>query len=88
MLKAATKYGSDGRDVGRRKIGQPDQLTLRADGPNGKSIVIPFAMTEEMNPAGSPRDAIDISISDAEVEVIGLPLKAATGNVEMKVKRF
>jgi hypothetical protein len=44
-------------------------------------------MTADMNPDGSARDSIIITINDNEIEVIGLPIKAATGDTTMKITR-
>lgn len=43
--------------------------------------------TTEMDPDGSPRDCIIVSIADDQVEIVGLPVEAATGQAEMTVKR-
>jgi hypothetical protein len=86
-LKPATKFGSAAEDLGRRKTGQKDTIALYPDGRNGQEIFIPFSVTTEMNPSGSTRDSIIITIGDDEIEIVGLPVKAATGDATMKVKR-
>ena len=48
---------------------------------------VPYMMTDEMNPNGSPRDMISVDISDTKITVHGLPIKAATGKFELKYKR-
>lgn len=86
-LKPDTRYGAAVKNLGRRELGKKDTIALYPDGRGGQEIMIPFTMTSEMNPNGSARDSIIITISDNEVEVVGLPVKAATGDAEMKVKR-
>lgn len=86
-LKDATKSGAAAANVGRRKVGQRDKLVLYPDGRDGQEVSIPLTMTSEMNPDGSVRDSIMITIGDDEIEIVGLPIKAATGDTTMKVKR-
>lgn len=57
------------------------------DSRNGKEFAVPFMMTDEMNPEGSPRDMITVDISDTEITVFGLPIKETTGKSELKYKR-
>jgi hypothetical protein len=64
-----------------------DALHLYPTGRGGQKIVVPVKMTKEMNPDGSERDSITITITDDEIEVLGFPMKEATGKVEMKVRR-
>ena len=86
-LKPETKFGAAAKNLGRRKVGEKDSIALYPDSRDGQEIRIPFSMTAEMNPNGSARDSIIITIGDNEIEIVGLPVEAATGDTTMKVKR-
>ena len=90
-LKKETKFGAAAEDLGRRQVGikfdGDDSIQFYPEGRDGQKINIPLMMTRKMNPEGSTRDSIMITISDDEIEILGLPLKAAIGNATMKVQR-
>jgi hypothetical protein len=75
------------RKLGERPSGSKQTLMFYPDSREGKELKIPYMMTDEMNPVGSPRDTIIIDISDTEIEVYGPPIKAATGRSELKYRR-
>jgi len=85
-LKREMQYGGTVKKLGKRPSGSRQLLILYPEGRKGKELKIPYMMTDEMNPEGSPRDTIFIEISDTEVEVYGLPIKVATGK-SVKYKR-
>ena len=86
-LKPDMRNGAATKNLGRRELGNKDTISLYPDGRDAQEIIIPFKMTGEMNPNGSARDSIIITISDNEVKVVGLPVKAAIDDAEIKVKR-
>lgn len=87
-LKPATKFGGDTKKLGDRQPGNRDSLMLYPDGRDGgREITIPIETTTEMSRLGSARDTITISISDDEVEVVGLAIEAATGETSFTVER-
>lgn len=97
-LQRDTISGGDTKDLGRRRIGQkftgnegvvlyPEGRQTNAEGMETGGIYIPLMMTSEMNSEGSVRDSIVITIRDDEIEIMGEPLREATGSVSMTVKR-
>ena len=86
-LKTATANGSAAEDMGRREVGKKDTFTLYPDGREAQEIVVPFMMTGDMHPDGSPKDSIMITISDQQTTIVGLPIKAATGKSTMTIER-
>ncbi len=86
-LKPELKYGSTVKNLGTRPSGSQQTLIIYPESRNGTELKVPYMMTDEMNPKGSPRDMISVDISDTEIKVHGLPIKAATGKFEIKYKR-
>lgn len=86
-IKPEAEFGGTTKTLGRRKVGQEDNIYIYPDGRDGREVAVPFLMTSEMNPGGSVRDSIIITISDDEVVVVGLPIKAATGQAELRFNR-
>lgn len=86
-LKPELKYGGTFKDLGSRPSGTQQALTIYAESRTGTELRVPYMMTDKMNPNGSPRDMISVDISDTEITVRGLPIKAATGKCELKYKR-
>jgi len=86
-LKPEMKYGGTSKDLGVRPKGIEHTLIIYPESRNGKEIKVPYMMTDKMNPKGSPRDMIQVSISDTTITVNGLPIKAATGTFELKYPR-
>jgi len=87
FLKPEINTGAAVKKIGRRKIGIRDQLYIYPDGRSGVEIEVPVLMTNDMNPEGSVRDMLTISIKDYNVEVNGLPVRAATGKLTHSYKR-
>lgn len=79
--------GPFGRDFGPQLVGERGLALLYPDGTGGQVVRIPYMMTAAMNPQGSARDSIIINIGDTEIEVVGLPIKAATGKASFTVPR-
>ena len=50
-------------------------------------IAIPYKLTAEMNPAGSERDQLVISIGDSTVTAFRIPVRNATGVLEREYGR-
>jgi len=86
-IKTPTKFGSAVENLAEREPNVKDTIHIYPDGRDGKEITVSIMMTAEMIPKGSTRDSLTIEISDTEVTVYGLPLKAATGEYEKKFKR-
>ena len=86
-LKRDLKYGGSFKNLGTRPSEVKQMLTIYPESRDGKELKVPYLMTDKMNPKGSPRDMISVDISDTEVIVYGLPIKAATGKFEVKYKR-
>jgi len=86
-LKRELKYGGTVKNLGTRPSGIKQTLIIYPESRDGKELKVPYMMTDEMNPKGSPRDMISVDISDTEITVHGLPIKAASGQFEMKYKR-
>jgi len=86
-LKPELKYGSTVKNLGTRPSGSQQTLIIYPESRSGRELKVPYMMTDDMNPKGSPRDMISVDISDTEVTVHGLPIKVATGKFEMKYKR-
>lgn len=87
FLKDATRFGSATENLAIRTLGEKDTLHIYPDGREGKEIVAPLMMTQAMNPRGSVRDAVQVSIDDNSITVFGLPIKAATGELEQTFSR-
>lgn len=86
-LKPELEYGSAFKDLGTRPSGTPQTLIIYPESRDGRELEVPYMMTDEMNPEGSPRDMISVDISDTEIIIHGLPIKAALGKFELKYKR-
>ena len=86
-LKPELKYGGTFKNLGARPSGAVQTLIIYPESRDGKELKVPYMMTDAMNPKGSPRDMISVDISDTEITVHGLPIKAATGKFELKYKR-
>lgn len=86
-LKPELKYGGTVKNLGTRPSGTQQTLIIYPESRAGKELKVPYMMTDKMNPKGSPRDMISVDISDTEVAVHGLPIKAASGKHELKYKR-
>jgi len=86
-LKPELEFGSTVEKLGEKPSGIQQTLYFYPESRDGKEIRIPYKMTNEMNPDGSVRDTINISIEDEEIVVDGLPIKEATGDFEVKYKR-
>ena len=87
FLKSELKYGGAVKTLGNLQSGVKNSLYLYPDSRDGKEFMVPFVLTEDMNPKGSARDMITINISDKEIKFLGLPIEKATGEVEMKFIR-
>lgn len=86
-LKRELKYGGTVKNLGSRPSGAQQTLIIYPESRDGKELKVPYMMTDKMNPKGSPRDMISVDISDTEITVHGLPIKAASGKFELKYKR-
>jgi len=83
------------KTLGPREIGQllegDDTLVIypngRGSNDEGRRIDVPIKLTTEMNPEGSPRDAVTIEISDTVFTIGGLPVKAANQSKEIVIPR-
>ena len=88
-LKREIKYGVTVKNLGRRPVGKNHELIFYPEGrDDGPEIKIPYLLTTEMNLNGSDRDRIDIEIFDSKCLAFGLPIKAATGDFEIKYSRY
>jgi len=74
------QHGAAGKNLARHEIGKQDTIAIYPDARDGVEILVPFMMTSAMNPNGSDRDSIIITIKDHSVEVVGLPIEAAKGD--------
>ncbi len=61
--------------LGKRPLGQTENLHIYPDGRNGKQIVVPIKMTADMCPQGCDQDTILITITDDSVAVVGNAVK-------------
>ena len=87
-LKRDLKYGVTAKKLGRRPVGKKQGLIFYPEGrEDGPEIKIPYLLTTEMNPKGSHRDTIHIEFFDDKYLANGLPIKAATGDFEIKYSR-
>jgi hypothetical protein len=86
-IEQQTQHGGGTETFGPVQTGTEHSFSLYPDERQGREIVVRFKMTTGMNSAGSVRDAISISITDAEVVVSGLPIKAASGQFEERFNR-
>lgn len=86
-MKPELKYGSTFKNLGTRPSGTKQTLIIYPESRDRKELKVPYMMTDKMNPKGSPRDKISVDISDTEITVHGLPIKAATGKFKLKYKR-
>ena len=86
-IRRAFDVGDSVKMLGKHQVGGKRQFFFYPESRNGREIIIPFMMTDKMNPEGNVRDSLSITFSDGEIEVVGLPLEAATGNVSMNFKR-
>ena len=86
-IKPELKFGGTFKNLGTRPSGTAQTLIIYPESRDGKELSVPYMMTDEMNPNGSPRDTISIDISDKEITVHGLPIKAVTGKYKLKYKR-
>jgi len=66
-------------ELSQRPSGVKQELIFYPDGRDEKKLRLPYMVTEDMNPDGSPRDTITISIQDSKIVVQRLPIRAATG---------
>ena len=87
FLAPKLKYGGTTKTFSGFKLGEKHEMFIYPDSRNGKEMKISFMLTKEMNPQGSARDALTIDIGDESVSVHGLPIKAASGEFEIKIKR-
>lgn len=81
------RYGGTTEELGRRPSGVKHELIFYPDGRDGKEIKIPYMLTEDMNPDGSHRDTITISIQDTKIVAEGLPIRAANGEYSIEFIR-
>jgi len=86
-LKRELKYGGTVKTFDNMQSGIKNNLFLYIDSRDGKEFIASFILTEDMNPKGSVRDSISISITDKEIIILGLPIEEATGEVEIKYLR-
>jgi hypothetical protein len=75
------------KNVPNREVGVLDTIYIYPDGRSGKELTAEFKMTAEMCPQGCARDLISVAISDTHVAVHGTPIRAATGEFEVKLDR-
>jgi len=86
-LKPELKYGGTFKNLGSRLCNIKQILHIYPDSRNGKELQVSYMMTKKMNPKGSPRDMINVDISDTQIKVYGLPIKAANDKFELIYKR-
>ena len=90
--------GIAAKNLGTRPIGELCEgdagLVIYPNGREGvgdllsaTEIKVPIKMTADMDPAGSLRDMIHVSIGSEYVEVTGLPIQAATGEGTLRFER-
>lgn len=87
FLAPELKYGGTTKTFSGFKLDEKHEMFIYPDSRDGKEMKISFMLTKEMNPQGSVRDALIIDIDDESVTVKGLPIKAASGEFEIKIKR-
>ncbi len=87
FLKTELKDGGTTKTFGYMQSGAKHTLFIYPDSRDGKEFSASFLLTEDMNPKGSARDMITINISDKELVIMGLPIKEATGEAEVKFQR-
>lgn len=69
-----TSFGGDTlEDAGPFPVGEETEFAIYPDGRDGTEIMVEVLVDEDMI-AGSPRDAIDITIDDTTVNVFGTPI--------------
>lgn len=81
-----SKFGATVKDVPvplNRKV----DMAVFPDGRGGVELKIPFKLTSDMCTNACVRDAIRITFSDSNIEVFGLPFKAASGKLEQDFPR-
>lgn len=76
-FKHEIEFGGTAKTIGEKDLNSVYKMHIYPDSRDGKEMMVEFKITEEMNPNGSPRDAISVNIYDAKVEVHGLPIGAA-----------
>jgi hypothetical protein len=81
------RHGGVTEELGQRPSRVKHELIFYPDGRDGNEIKIPYMLTEDMNPDGSPRDTITISIQDSKIVAEGLPIRAATGENTIEFTR-
>lgn len=90
-LKPIEAMGGEAKSLGRRPVGRvvsgDDAIQLYPEGREGEATNIPLKMTREMNPDGSDRDSLLIIFTDEAIEILGIPLEAAIGQVKVIVSR-
>ena len=86
-VESELKFGGTVKKVGKKASGVEHVIYFYPSSRDGQEIKIPYEMTKEMNPNGSTRDTINIDIEDEEIIVWGLPIKEATGNIEIIYER-
>ena len=86
-IKSEVQLGAAAKNLAPREVGIQDKLYIYPDSRDGREIEIAFMMTPEMNPNGSDRDSIIVTIYDDAVEVVGLALEATGGEVEQRFGR-
>jgi len=62
-------------------------MFIYPDARSGKELKIRFKITSEMCAQSCVRDMIQVEVSDAYVTIHGTPIKAANGELELKLKR-
>lgn len=86
----SSKFGGEVKELGRRPFGVKltgdESIQFYPEGRDGREINVPLMMTNTEHPDGVA-DNIEIKISDNSVEITGLPIKSATGELTMKVPR-
>lgn len=86
-LKREMEYGGTFKRLGTRPSGLEQVLNFYRNADDASELLIPYMMTDEMNPDGSHRDSITLDFTDTEIKAYGLPIKAATGKIELKYTR-
>lgn len=70
-----------------RDFGTVDTMFIYPDGRDGSELSVKFKITSEMCPQGCVRDMISVAVEDSYVVVSGTPIRAATEEFEIKLKR-
>ncbi len=86
-LKNEIKHGGAFKNLGTRISGTQHTLIIYPESRQGTELQVPYMMTKDMNPNGSARDMISVTISDSEITVHGIAIQEANGKFEMKYKR-